>query len=395
MKHNFFIFLSSALFFGCTSLSMDKVEYANYSILHSEDSGFFDIGKFGTHDVGILGLDNHTELLFFLDKNITYRAAVIKYMTEDPDGNPIEASGLVFHPLNKKSKGVVVSLPTARIGSVGPSDEIFAIEGVMVYRGYTVIMPDLLGFGVSKGSTKAPFLMTHNTGKVTYDMHRAAAQYLWDTFAYSIPSKTTIVGYSLGGSAALSVQKYYETYQSHSIKVKEVHAGGGAYDLPTAFSVFSQTRYSEYPSIPKTILTFDHFYHLNIDFEKVFVGELLNNYQDWYSGIYSIAELMERLGSNIESYMHPDFFKPMGQQNEEFEKLYPYLVENSVSMGWSPKAPVYLIHAKNDTYVPVECAQVAVRNFRRSGSNVSFTIYPSNHLLIGLFYFFETLLRYL
>ena len=394
MNRFLFILLISFVFAGCSPISMDKMEEIDYTVLQWENGRFSDIYKFLSSDVGDDTVQDIVKLLFFLDKNITFRITALEYTTVDPNNHPIKASGLVFHPLNRKSRGVFDSFPTAHIGGSGPSDVMYAVEGVMVFLGYTVIVPDLLGFGVSK-ETMSPFLMTQNTGRVAYDMRRAAAQYLWDEFRFELPTETTIMGYSLGGSAALSAQKFYETYHANTVKVKEVHAGGGAYDLPVAFATFSKTGFSDYPSIPNAFLAFDHYYHLNIDFEQVFTGALLDHYHDWYSGSYTLSEMMEHLGSNLHAYLHPDFFKPFDQQNDEIKKIHPFLAENSVSEGWRPKAPVYLSHARVDTYVPVECAQAAVSKFRKAGANVSLTLYPGTHNTVGYHHFVRMVLHFL
>ena len=392
MKQSLYYLLLGAFLTCCTP--MDQIEPLAYSVLGWEEGSFSNISRFQTSDHGVFDLNNIAEYLFFFDKTVTFRVAALEYATVDPHGNPVMASGVVFHPLNRKSKGVITVLPTARIGGNGPSDELFAIEGITALHGYTVMLPDLLGFGVSK-DLRSPFLMAENTGRVTYDMRRAAAQYLWDQFRYTLPAETIIMGYSLGGSAALATQKYFETHHGHSVKVKEVFAGGGAYDLPTAFSIFSQTGFSDYPSIPNTILAFNHYYRLNLDFEQVFTGALLHHYNDWYSGNYSVDEIMEFLGSNLHDFMHEDFFNPFGSQNQEFEKLYPHLLENSVSEGWHPKGPIYLSHSKTDTYVPIECAEEAVRKLRKAGANISLITYPGGHYTVGYLHFLRSVIRYL
>lgn len=392
MKHALFITTIGFVLACCTK--MDQMESIDYKVLLWENGDFSDLGRFGGGDPEKPSLESFSDFLFFFDKKLTFRVAALEYATVDPNGNPVKASGVVFHPINKKSKGVIEVLPTARVGIAGASEELYALEGIPALLGYTVLVPDLLGFGVSKEMV-SPFLMVENTGRVTYDFRRAAASFLWDEFKFDLPSETIILGFSLGGSAAMATQKYYEVYHSNTVKIKEVRAGGGAYDLPTAFKTFARTGLSDYPSIPNTILAFDHYYKLNLDFNQVFTGDLLSYYGDLYSGTYTREEMMELLGSDLHAYMHEDFFKPFDQQNSEIKKLHPLLIENSVSIGWHPKAPVYLSHAGVDTYVPLECAEVAVKNWRRAGSNISFTIYPGNHYTVGYLHFLRSILSFL
>ena len=393
MKRTLFsIFFGFALA-GCTDIHMDHIEFINYSIVKHETADYSDLDNFNP----LLG--DFKDFLFFLDKKLIFRVAALSYPTIDPNGKPVTASGLVFHPVNRKSKGVIDFMPTAHMDSEGGgTDELYAIEGILILMGYTVIIPDLLGSGISK-HLPIPFLFAENTGRVAYDMRRAAAQYLWDEFRYPFPSETIIMGYSLGGSAALAAQKYYETHHSNTVKVKEVYASSGAYDLQVAFEVFAKTGFSDYPAIPNIILGFKHYYFdergETLDLTQIFTGDLLANYTHWYNGIYTSPEIMEMLGTDLHAYLHEDFFKPYEQQNASIQSLYPFLKENSLTEGWRPKAPIYMTHANVDTYVPTECAEAAVRSFRRAGANVSYISYPGTHLTTGYLWFIRAILHFL
>jgi len=193
----------------------------------------------------------------------------------------------------------------------------------------------------------------------------------------------------------LAAQKYYEAHHSNSVKIKEVHAGGGAYDLVAAFNGFARTGYSDYAAIPLAVLAFNHYYNLNLEMDKVFSGGLAEHYDDWFSGDHKSSVVMEWITTDLRNYMHPDFFKPMKDQNDQLKKLHPLLIENSVSEGWRPKAPIYLTHANVDTYVPKECADEAVKKLRRAGANIWYMSYPGHHYSVGYLYFIRNFLRLL
>ena len=395
MKKGFYYLLLGISFSltRCAPDYFDKIEYLEYSIVKQDVVDYAHLDKLNP----ILG--DFKDFLLFLDKKLIFRVAALSYPTVDPNGKEVIASGLVFHPVSKKSKGVIDFMPTAHMDSEGGgTDELYAVEGILILMGYTVIIPDLLGSGISK-DMPIPFLFAENTGRVAYDMRRAAAQYLWDEFRYQIPSQTIIMGYSLGGSAALAAQKYYETRHSNRVKVKEVYASSGAYDLEIAFKVFAKTGFSDYPSIPNIILGFKHYYFdergQTLDLSQIFTGELLANYANWFGGTYTSPEIMEMLGSNLHAYLHEDFFKPYEQQNPAFQSLYPYLKENTLIEGWSPKAPITMTHATVDSYVPTACADAAVKNFRRAGTNISYITYPGNHLTTGYLWFIRSIFHFL
>ena len=391
MKQTFYFLLLSSLFACCTP--MDQMELNPYSIIKYETAGYADFDKF--HPI----MGEYKEFFIFFDKELEFRVTAISYPTVDPNGEPVEASGLVYHPVNRKSRGVIDFLPSAHMDNDGGgTDQMYAEEAVLILMGYTIIMPDLIGSGISKDKY-IPFLMSENTGRVAYDMRRAAAQYLWDEFGYTLPSETIIMGYSLGGSAALATQKYYETHHANTVKVKEVYAGGGAYDLPAAFAAFAKTGLCVYPAVAKTILAFKHYYFdyygLELDLGQIFTGDLVLHCEDWFSGHYKSSEIVAKIGTDLHAYMHPDFFKPWDQQNDELKKLQPLLISNSVSEGWRPKAPIHLTHANNDLLAPTECADAVVKKLRRAGANVSYSTYPGNHMSVAVFFFIRNILRFL
>ena len=386
MKSILFFLSINILFIGCTQ--MDQIESIEYKLLDWETADFSSLTKFDPMMESFEGL-----LSVALDKNLIFHVASISYPTVDPNGEHVWASGLVYHPLNRKSKGVIDFMPMAHLNrDAGNKQDLYITEGMLALLGYTVIFPDLIGSGSSKDKM-VPFLMVDNTGRVAYDMHRAAAQYLWNQFGYQLPAETVVMGYSLGGSAALATQKYYETYHSNTIKIKEVHAGGGAYDLPVAFEAYAQSGVSEYPAIPHAIIAFDHYYHLQSDFSNLFKGLLLQNYQTWLHGTYTADTLKVLLGTNLHDYLHDDFFKPVDQQNETIKKFHPLLVENSVTEGWRPKAPIYITYATADAIIPAACAESAAKKLRKAGGNVSCTGYPGDHYTVGYLFFIRAMIH--
>jgi len=355
------------------------------SILRTEQIGFSDISKLSFNmDV--------SSVLFFVDKSITIHAAAISYHTVDPNGNPVVASGMVYYPLNRPSKGVIEFMPMAVLSKdQGPTDQFYAAEGLPAYLEHTVIVPDLLGFGASK-DVEYPYLMVENTGRVAYDLRRAAAEYLWQTFQYKLPSETVLAGYSLGGFASLAAQKYYETHHANTVRIKKVFSGGSVYDFSIVLNTFAKTGKSDHPSIPYVIKAYNHYYGLNLDLTKIFTGDLLTNWQTWLNWELTSDELREKLPPNIAAYMHSDFFLPIEKQNDEFKKLYGPLAKNSLIYGWKPKAPISFFSAYHDNYLGSDSIKEAVRVFRGLGSSVSILFVTGDHVEVGIFFVLDMLL---
>jgi len=353
--------------------------------LKTELVDFSDIPKFA------FGMDV-SDILFFIDKSILIQATAISYHTVDPHGNPVTASGMVYHPLNRPSKGVIEFMPLAVLNKDGgPSDKFYASEGMPAYLGYTVLVPDLLGFGVSK-DVEYPYLMAENTGRVAYDLRRAAAEYLWQEFQYKLPSETILAGYSLGGFASIAAQKYYETHHANTVKIKKVYSGGAVYDFPIVLNTLAKTGISHHPSIPYVMKAYNHYYNLDLDFTKIFIGDLLTNYTSWLDWVFTSDELREKLPPNIATYMHPDFFKPLNEQNAEFKKLHDPLRQNTLIYGWTPKAPIYFTSAYYDEYLGTDSIKEAVKVFRQAGTSVSIQYVNGGHVDVGMYFILNMLL---
>src|SRR3712207_9151912 len=79
-------------------------------------------------------------------------------------------------------------------------------------------------------------------------------------------------------------------------------SGGGAYD--PALSIESQfsSYYSEHAACPNIICSLNYYEDLQLDFNRIFKGELLKYYEEWCYGQYSIDKLTQLLGTDLREY---------------------------------------------------------------------------------------------
>ncbi|HOG25499.1 MAG TPA: hypothetical protein PLM86_04855, partial [Bacteroidales bacterium] len=247
------------------------------------------------------------------------RITAISYNTIDPLGNPVVSSGIIMRPLNRKPRGVLHFLPSANIDKFGSgSDALIIFEGVLSFLGYIVIIPDLLGNGVTKDTLESPFLMADNTGRVAYDMHRAAIEYFPGITGSPLQKHISIGGYSMGGSSALALVRHIEKEQPEDIIIDRAIIGGGIYDMNVAFEEFAKTGYAQYPAAPGIFKAYDIWYGLNLDYSRIFIGPLLENMDSWLDRTHYRDQLIEWIGQDLHKYMHPDFFTP--ERNSEIKK---------------------------------------------------------------------------
>lgn len=270
------------------------------------------------------------------------------------------------------------------------TDDPFAPEIIPSLFGYITLIPDLIGKGNHSNTTHLmrPFCMVDNNGRVAYDFRKAAAAFLAQEHDYHMPPETMLFGYSYGATSVLAAAKYYQEHDP-SISIEKIVVGGGAYDLEIAFTAYAQDNYSDYVLIPQIIMALDYWYDLHLDYTQLFTGKLLEDdyYKYWENGGAPPTPANEYLGTCISDYMHPDFFKPVEEQNPEFQKLHTILKLNSHINGWCPNAPTYLFHSLNDHHVPFACTQFAYNQFKQKGANVKLFTSEKGHEDYGIEWF--------
>ena len=314
------------------------------------------------------------------------RITAISYNTIDPLGNPVLSSGIIMRPLNMKPRGVLHFLPSANIDKFGSgSDALILFEGVLSFLGYIVIIPDLLGNGITKDTIEYPFLMAENTGRVAYDMHRATIEYFATILGYPLQKHISIGGYSMGGSGALALVRHIEQEQPEDIIIDRAIIGGGIYDLNVAFEEFVKTGFAQYPAAPGIFKAYDKWYGLNLDYSRVFIGPLLENMDSWLDRTHYRDQLTEWIGQDLHKYMHPDFFTP--ERNSEIKKLWDKFRENSLADGWTPKTHILIAHASDDLSVPTRVATYTVEQFRKRGACIHSRYGKGGHYEFGKWFF--------
>lgn len=333
--------------------------------------------------------------LDFAKRTDSIDLASINYRTVDPKGQPVICSGLVAFPKGR-IRGVVEMSFHAHAGhSSGASDLFITDEMAPVLLGYVTLIPDLVGKGLHSGTTHLirPVCFLENNGRVAYDFRKAAEEFLLRQYGYVMPKKTLMTGFSLGATSALSAAKYYQEHDP-AIQIDRLIIGGGAYDLETAFQHYALSDMSEYIFLTQAVMAFDYWYDLHLDYSQVFCGKLLEN--DWYkqfeNGGNPTEDIHEYLGPHPSAYMHPDFFKPIEEQNAEFQKLHAVMAQQSHLEGWVPKAPIYLFHGTQDDCVPYACGLQARDVFKKAGARVSFFSADLGHTDMGVNWYIDLMI---
>ena len=170
-----------------------------------------------------------------------------------------------------------------------------------------------------------------------------------------------------------------------------VYTGGGAYDGMEALKALIRTEINGYMAIPWILISMNYYYQLDLDFSKIFTNGMENpidspdpleggdGYAYWFNGTHRARLLLNRWGTDLKNYMHPDFFSE--QLRGEFMKIQACLEENSLALSWTPPPllEIYLLHSSEDTFVPVECSDFLYKTYKEKGCSIQYERITGNH----------------
>lgn len=323
----------------------------------------------------------------------------VAYYTKDPEGNQLEVSGLIAYPANLNDIKGVICFPNYTIldDASCATTSMDASGTVLAKYGYVTFIPDYIGFGLSS-HVPHPYLHRQLTAQTCVDMIYAGHEY-FRRKGVTLPKNLKIVGYSQGGYSALALQRELEANHSSAFTVDKVYAGSGPHHISAIFDDYRKTDWTGYNcSVPNVMLGLDYGSRLHCDFSRVFKPFLLEKYQEWFfSKKYTSDEVNAFLIENDEAndalshYIVDDMFTY--GMNSEFNKIYDACKAND-NLDWTPKAPILMVHSKDDTYVPYFNSLDAYNAFTERGADVTLATYAYiDHMATALVFLALVLLE--
>ena len=279
----------------------------------------------------------------------TYR---ITYRTEDAQGALTTASGLIALPLKPQSDtrpSPVISYQHATTFSNdnAPSRKLEAGEPPMALasQGYIVVAADYVGFGASTDRPH-PYLQARPTARAVIDMLSAAQT--WRTQnAVADNRQLYLVGYSEGGYATMAAQREMQRSQHPLLgQLQASLPASGPYDLQTTLDKLLLRVRDEYPAIAWLLKpgTLKHLGStVRAEVRRALVRELIPDdadvsYDARFIDVY-LADDTDTLKQN-----------------------------HSVHWGWTPTAPVYLFHGRDDQTVPYAVSETTITGLQATGA---------------------------
>jgi len=313
-----------------------------------------------------------------------YKAVKITYPTTTPEGKEVNASGILVIPeatddIKAKFGGFYpISLVVDNHGTifldeeapsnVEKSDGIPNLPTAVLFTGaygFATLLPDGLGYGVSKGNTH-PYIMKYSA-KASEDMIKAAAKYLQDN-NYTFTNDVYITGYSEGGYVAMAMSKEMQEENS-SFNIKASAPMAGPYDIEKlALYDLNDSNKMVFPAFLAFIAdSYSKIYDLSLD-EAVVKPDVFKTY-DLFGGDYNFTAIHYYLGlvdfetGDYGFYSHypHDMFTQEFLTDFQTNPSNPFrekFVQNNI-YAWTPKMPMNIINCVDDEIIFYPLAQEA------------------------------------
>ena len=276
----------------------------------------------------------------------------VAYWSQTPQGDSLLVSGRVYLPKNRILNGIIVANHyTMTSDEEVPSNRI-SMEMIYLMKGYAVIMPDYVGYGLSREEVH-PYLHWRSAAQTAVDLLNCMPELL-DYYGYSYPKDVVVTGYSQGGAVALGVARMIEEnyHQENEWTVRKLYAGAGPYD-PAGTYLFSMERNEMGipAAIPLIVMGLNDAYELGFTLDEFFLDPLLSNYEDWVvSKEYTVGQINQLMGSTIMSELMTE--DALTLDSPQADMLYEVLLWNS-NVGYDLQAPAYFLHSLEDEVVPL------------------------------------------
>ena len=301
-----------------------------------------------------------------------YKTVRIEYTTTDQDMKPVKASALIVYPILKKMNKVMLINHGTQVGFMMIPTKFTSVEAVMAATGSLCIMPDYIGLGST--TDHVDLYLNHDVhGRTSVDALLALLDYAKEkNLKLDSNYKTTILGYSQGGSVSLAslreVQRRDKATQAR-IKLDNVFCGDGPYDLSRTF----QTYIEDYNQGKKMGLGAVIPMVINSMFNSYPTEMGIYNYRDfftdkcWNTGVpqairenrEGVLDVVAKLnGWKLGEILNFDY---CNAQPEALETLIRMMDRQNLCKGWTPEYKLKLLHCNPDGVVPFSNYEEAVK----------------------------------
>lgn len=301
---------------------------------------------------------------------IKYDVAIYNFIyTTTYQDREIQASGLLAVPQNMTTPAPLLSTQhgTMFLDADAPSNFPNTFSGFELFAstGFVTLIPDYIGYGVSKDIFH-PYYDQKHSGLAVVDMIKAAKSYAAKQNIL-LNEQLFLVGYSEGGYVTLAAQKEIETHPEHQLTVTAAAAGAGGYDLTTMLAAVTSGQAYGNPSYLAFVLqSYNTTYNWNRPMTDFFREPYATRVPTLFNGTSSAGKINNSLAKNPAELFTPTFYANLKNPAGE-PALKQALVDNSF-LNWVPKAPTRLYHGTADQSVFFATSQTVFDRFQAAGA---------------------------
>ena len=281
--------------------------------------------------------------------NKHYVTFPVAYWSTDPQGDSLLVSGRVYLPKRRYLNGIMIACHYTITSDMEAPSNMLSMESLFAMKGYAVIMPDYVGYGLSRDKVH-PYLHWRSAAQTAVDLLNCMPELL-EYYGYSYPIDVVVTGYSQGGAVALGVTRMLEELDSMWI-VRKLYAGAGPYDPAGTYLYSMERNEMGIPAaIPLIVMGFSDAYDLEFELEDFFLDPLLSNYEEWIlSKEYTVGDINYLMGSTVMTELMTK--EALDMDSPLADMLYEVLLWNS-NVGYDLRSPAYFFHSLDDAVVPM------------------------------------------
>ena len=280
----------------------------------------------------------------------------VAYWSQTPQGDSLMVSGRVYLPKSRHLNGIVIANHYTMASDAEVPSNTLSMESIFTLKGYAVIMPDYVGYGLSRYEVH-PYLHWRSAAETAVDLLECMPPLL-DHYGYSYPTDVIITGYSQGGAVALGVARLLEEMNNEEREmsgtwtIRQLYAGAGPYDPAATYTYCVAHDTMGIPAaIPLIVMGLSDAYDLGFEVEDFFLEPLLSHYDEWIaSKKYTVQQINQWMGSNVMTELMTT--ESLNPENSTTNMLYEALLCNSL-VGYDLQAPAYFLHSIEDDVVPL------------------------------------------
>ena len=292
---------------------------------------------------------------------------VYEYPSTDPDGQPINISGVIMIPSDVVSGQTpcdgIIMYNHYTVGNVedAPSqggDGLTAISAMIsnpLKPNYIIVASDYIGYG-SSVSHPAAYLCGDTNARNCLDGLLAARKLLEDK---QIPQGKYLfnIGFSQGGTESMFAAKLTDTDDKYKgIRFDKTYSGGGPLDYETIYRAYVERDDCEdVADVVFFLINVNENCHLGIDYAQLFKEPMASKAIEFFNSKNKgvVAEIGVTSMEKISEVLQPAY---MDLSSPESKALQAALKNISVTEGWEPDLTkkYYIEHSRHDNYVPIQ-----------------------------------------